>query len=177
MKKKTQTLYFSWSINFLDDLNAPACFINKQAGKRNWKYDRHCFFADIVHLDDQLGRIVQVLEETGRMDNTYIIFLSDHGELLGDHGFYGKEERHYDACIRIPLIISGPGLNKGETRDEFVQLEDICPTVLEFSSQKMPYMPQMGPYLKCEPEELPILPGKSLVGLCKGKKTKAWFES
>ncbi len=160
-----------------DDLNAPICFKNKEMVKKDWEYNRHCFFADIIHLDDQLGRIIKVLEETGRMENTYVFFLSDHGELLGDHGFYGKEERHYDACIRIPLIISGPGLNKGETLDEFVQLEDICPTVLELTSQKLPYMPKMGPYLKYESEDLPMIPGKSLVALCQGKKPEEWRES
>ena len=68
------------------------------------------------------------------MNNTYIILLSDHGEMLYDHGFYGKQEVHYDACIRVPLIISGSGLKKGGKCNEMVQLEDICPTILEMKA-------------------------------------------
>lgn len=64
--------------------------------------------------------MLDALEETGRRDNTCVILLADHGELPGDHGFAGKEERHYDACIRVPLISAGPGLKQGNSRDETV---------------------------------------------------------
>ena len=77
---------------------------------KNWRQVRQYYFADIVHLDKQLGRILDAQKERGRLNQTYIIFLADHGEMFGDHGFAGKEEKHYDACIRIPLIIAGPGL-------------------------------------------------------------------
>jgi arylsulfatase A-like enzyme len=89
--------------------------------------------------------------------------------MLGDHGFRGKEERHYDACIRVPLIIAGPGLEAGSERDEMVQLEDICPTVLEMMGQSLPPMPMTGPYLKLAREEVPTLPRRSLLPLCRGK--------
>ncbi|MBT3275096.1 MAG: sulfatase-like hydrolase/transferase, partial [Spirochaetales bacterium] len=81
--------------------------------KVNFADSRHRYFADIVHLDQQLGRVRKALEETGRLASTYIIFTADHGELLGDHGFMQKQERHYDGSIRIPLAIAGPGLEKG----------------------------------------------------------------
>jgi len=140
----------------------------------NWRYARQLYFADLVHLDEQLGAVLDTLEQTGRLDNTYILFLADHGEMFFDHGLSGKEEKHYDACIRVPLIISGPGLARGAVRDELVQLEDICPTVLEMTGQRMPIMPTLGPYLKKAPDQIDILPGRSLLGLCRGERGGAW---
>lgn len=137
-------------------------------------YDRHCYFADLMHLDKQLGIIMDTLKECDRLDDTYIIFLSDHGELLGDHGFYGKEERHYDACIHPPLIISGPGLSEGIINDDFVQHEDICPTVLEMAGLKPKPLPRMGTHLKIEDEKIEILPGKSVLPLCIGETIQNW---
>jgi arylsulfatase A-like enzyme len=143
----------------------------------DWEYARHCYFADIVHLDRQLGKVLDALEETGRLANTFVVFLSDHGELLGDHGFAGKEERHYDACIRVPLIIAGPGLQGSLVRDEYVQHEDICPTVLEACGVSLPALPKMGPYLKVRQEDIDILPGRSLLGLCRGETPEAWRDA
>lgn len=125
-------------------------------------------------FDYQLGQVLDLLETKGRDQNTYIVFLSDHGELLADHGFTGKEERHYDPCIRVPLIITGPGLQRGQTCDNLVQREDICPTVLEIANQSFPPMPKMGPYLKVEDEDLPQLPGQSLLSLCQGECPSNW---
>lgn len=75
----------------------------------DWEYAWHCYFVDLCHLDEQLGRVMDALESTDRLDNTFIIFPSDHGEMCFDHGFFSKEEKHYDACIRVPVIICWPG--------------------------------------------------------------------
>lgn len=157
--------------------HAPSYFKDKQPAQADWRRNRHHYFADIVHLDHQLGRVMDALEETGRLENTYLIFLSDHGELLGDHGFYGKEERHYDACIRVPLIIAGPGLKRGLVCEELVQHEDICPTVLDIASLQMCAMPKMGPHIKVDAAELPVLPGRSLLGLCRGEHLGSWRQA
>lgn len=157
-----------------NDPNAPEYFKTCKKYDMNAKYARHCYFADLVHLDKQLGIITDTLKECGRLNNTYIIFLADHGELLGDHGFYGKEERHYDACVRPPLIISGPGMQKGLVCSEFVQHEDICPTVLEMAELKPVALPKMGPYLKVETKDIPVLAGESVVGLCNGSKKNSF---
>lgn len=159
------------------DPEAPGYFRGKSPAAVRDAYARHCYFADIVHLDRQLGRVMGALEETGRHDDTYVILLSDHGELLGDHGFYGKEERHYDACIRVPLIIAGPGLKQGITRDEMVQLEDICPTVLEMTRQALPPMPLDGCHRGKPAGDFPSLSGRSLLPLCRGESVGGWREA
>lgn len=157
------------------DPNAPGYFKGKKPNAPDdWRYRRQCYFADLAHLDEQLGKVLDALEETGRLDSATVIFLADHGDLFLDHGFGGKEERHYDACIRVPLIIRGPESGRGLTCDEIVQLEDICPTILEAAGLAAEPMPKMGPYLHVDAADIPVLPGRSLLPLCRGEKVDGW---
>jgi arylsulfatase len=157
-------------IEWIGDTSAPECFGTSEGVRTeipaNWREIRQHYFADIVHLDAQLGIVLDRLEERGVLDDTCVIFLSDHGELLLDHGFTGKGERHYDACIRVPLVITGPGMQNGERNESFVQHEDIFPTILEMAGIAPPTARTMGPYLKETPE---YLPGRSLIPLCRGE--------
>lgn len=163
---------------WLHDPHAPKCFHSRKAHlPHQWHHARHCYFADIVHLDRQLGRLFEALEQTGRLASTYIIFLADHGELLFDHGFTGKSERHYDACIRVPLIITGPSLSKGLVCDQIVQLEDICPTILDIAGLHPEPIAKMGPYLKADQTDIPVLPGRSLVDLCRRRQPAHWRQA
>ena len=66
------------------------------------------YYAMVTLIDDQVGRILQALEETGQAENTLVIFMSDHGEMLGDHGIYFKGPHFYDCQLRIPLIMRWP---------------------------------------------------------------------
>ena len=90
---------------------------------------------------------------------------------MGDHGFTRKEERHSDACIRVPLIIAGPGIQQGTICHQPVQLEDICPTILDMINLRFPAMPKMRSYLKVEADQIPRLPGRSLLPLCQENTT------
>ncbi len=92
---------------------------------------REVYYAAISMVDEQVGRILDALEETGQLDNTLIIFTTDHGELLGDYGLYQKWNP-YDSCARIPFIVRYPQkLAPGSVCDSFVDLNDILPTVLD----------------------------------------------
>lgn len=143
----------------------------------DWRFRRHVYFADLAHLDRQLGRILDALDSAGRLRNTFLFFLSDHGELLHDHGFRNKANKHYDACIRVPLIVAGPGLEAGRVCNDLVQLEDLCPTVLEAAGLRLPPLPAMGRALKAEPRELDPLPGRSLLPLCRGERPADWRDA
>jgi arylsulfatase A-like enzyme len=102
-----------------------------------------CYYADIEHIDYQFGRIIQALRETGQLENTLIIFMSDHGELLGDHGLMYKGCRFYDGLVRVPLIMSYPGLFKeGLQSSALVELIDIVPTILEIVGIEVPHFVQ-----------------------------------
>lgn len=108
--------------------------------QRDWKRDRHLYFADLAHLDHELGRLRETLVRTGRADDALVVFTSDHGELLHDHGLLGKWERHYDSCIRVPLIATAPGARRGEC-DALVELTDIATTVYDWAGVAHPSVP------------------------------------
>ncbi|MFM1654214.1 sulfatase [Brevibacillus sp. B_LB10_24] len=157
------------------DPHAPHYFKEKEPVTGDWRHVRHCYFADISYLDYQIGLVMDALEETGQLANTYIIFVSDHGDLLYDHGLLNKEEKHYDACIRVPLIIAGPQVQAGKVCDELVQLEDICPTILEMASLPAPSLPSG--YNNISESDIQSLPGSSLLGWCRGEKPSAWRDA
>ena len=165
-------------IEWLQDPCRPTCFQQSEGANTsipdNWRRRRHHYFADIVHLDNKLGLLLDTLESTGRLENAFIVLIADHGECLLDHGFTGKAERHYDACIRVPLIIAGPGLQQGASCSQLVQHEDIFPTVLEMAGLPVPELQTMSPYLKESPE---ALYGSSLLGLCRGEKPATWRDT
>ena len=142
----------------------------------NWRYYRKLYFADFIHLDEQIGRILERLEQVGRMENSYFIFVSDHGEMLMDHNLGGKSARHYDAVIRIPLIVAGPGLKQGSTCDLFVQHEDICPTILDMHETLLKQHPR--PLSRRGvADDHPLCAGRSLMPLCKGEQVSDWRQS
>jgi arylsulfatase A-like enzyme len=133
----------------------------------DWRHERRMYFADLAHLDHELGRLLDALSAAGRLDRTYVIFTSDHGELLHDHGLTGKWERHYDPCVRVPLMVSGPGLAGGLVREELVDHTDIAPTVYDIAGLPLPLLnrPYYGRPLN--PWEIPLLPGRSVLPLCR----------
>jgi arylsulfatase A-like enzyme len=88
------------------------------------------YYACVSFIDYQIGRILDTLEETGRLDNTMILFTSDHGELLGDYSCYGKRSMH-DPSARVPMIVRMPGrFDGGGVCDTPVSLVDVAPTFL-----------------------------------------------
>lgn len=101
------------------------------------------YYAMCELIDDQVGRILGCLEETGQRDNTIVIFMSDHGEMLGDHGLYFKGPHFYDEAVRVPLVISCPDrFESGLTIDGLTELVDIVPTLLEAAMLPVPQQVQ-----------------------------------
>lgn len=97
------------------------------------------YYAMIELIDHQFGRIVQTLEETGQLDNTIIVFMSDHGEMLGDHGLIYKGCRFFEGLVHVPLVISWPGhFEEGLKSDGLVELVDVAPTLLESAGLDVP---------------------------------------
>ncbi|MBQ7011160.1 MAG: sulfatase-like hydrolase/transferase [Clostridia bacterium] len=93
---------------------------------------RASYYAMCDLVDEQVGRMIAYLEESGQLDNTIILFHSDHGESLGDHGMYLKGCYFYEPSVRVPLIISWKGkFTEGAVCDGLVELLDLAPTLLE----------------------------------------------
>ncbi len=101
------------------------------------KVNRQEYYAIITHMDAQVGRILEALEASGKMDNTYILFSADHGLAVGQHGLMGKQNM-YDHSVRVPLMVNGPGIRKGRRIDAPVYLQDIMPTTLELAGVPKP---------------------------------------
>ncbi|MFO8008290.1 MAG: sulfatase-like hydrolase/transferase [Candidatus Brocadiia bacterium] len=93
---------------------------------------RAAYWAMCDHIDVQVGRMLEALERTGQRKNTLVIFTSDHGEMLGDHGLYTKGPFLYDPAVQVPLIVSWPGhVESGVRSPALIELADLAPTVLE----------------------------------------------
>ncbi|MEX2402509.1 MAG: sulfatase-like hydrolase/transferase [Balneolales bacterium] len=94
--------------------------------------DLATYYAVISHMDEQIGRILHALEETGQADETLIVFASDHGLALGSHGLMGKHNM-YEHSINTPVVFVGPGIPQGEQRTAQCYLRDLYPTFLDFA--------------------------------------------
>ncbi len=89
------------------------------------------YYASITFADAQLGRILEALEEAGLKENTIIVFTSDHGYHMGEHGYYQKTTL-FENATRVPLIIAGPGVKAaGESTTSFAEMIDFYPTLAE----------------------------------------------
>jgi len=89
------------------------------------------YSAMISLIDDYVGRFLEVLKERSILDETVIIYCSDHGEMMGDHGLFAKSV-FYESALRVPIIISGPAIRTGVS-DALVQLSDLAPTILDMA--------------------------------------------
>lgn len=116
--------------------------------KRMWS----AYYASVSFMDEQVGRVLDELDRLGLTDSTAVVFTSDHGYHLGDHGFWQKSNLH-EQVIRVPMIMSAPGFSAGRS-DSLVELLDIYPTVADLAGLPIPNAVQ----------------GKSLVPILKSPK-------
>ncbi len=118
------------------------------------------YYALITYLDDKIGRLLTVLEETGQLEKTVVIYVSDHGEMAGEHGMWRKSN-FYEQSARIPMLISWPGeLPTGRRVREVVSLVDLIATLVDLTDA-----PTVAP-----------LDGDSLLALARGN-AKDWKDS
>ena len=103
----------------------------------DWAMSLRYYYAFTSLIDDQIGRMIAHLEETGQLENTIIIFTSDHGQTLGSHGgLTDKGWHHFEETHRIPLIVRFPHrAHAGKVLSELVSLSDIYPTVLDMAGE------------------------------------------
>ncbi len=122
------------------------------------KHIQASYYAMIEFLDEEFGRLLDYLEESGQRENTIIIFMSDHGETLGDHGLLLKGCRFYEGLARVPLMISWRGQVQPSVSDELIELIDIAPTLYDFLDMEAPKYVQgrsLAARLRGEPAESP----------------------
>lgn len=106
------------------------------AGQVEWL--RRLYDAAIAYVDDEIYRLLGALDRTGRLRNTLVVVTSDHGELFGEHGQYGKPERMYDELLHVPLVVvNGPDYLDDAT-GELVSLLDVPPLLHEVLDLNVP---------------------------------------
>ena len=128
-----------------------------------WKYQRYMqdYLACVQSVDDNIGRVLDWLDASGLRENTVVIYTSDQGFFLGDHGLYDKRFM-YEASLKMPFIIRWPGVIKpGSVQDEMILNTDFAPTFMDMAELKVPGDMQ----------------GRSIVPLLKGRHPWTWRES
>ena len=125
------------------------------------------YLAAVSLIDEQVGRFLDALQGRDLLDNTLVIYTSDHGLLVGQYGLYGKTNasnppNFYEETVRIPLVVRAPGseFRAAQTRNEFVDLIDLHATIIDYATGGR--------------EEAGYGPGRSTRVLLEGKRTTDW---
>ncbi|MBI5095161.1 MAG: arylsulfatase [Candidatus Hydrogenedentes bacterium] len=125
------------------------------------RHSRQGYYGSVTFVDEQIGRIVETLERRGWLEETFILFLSDHGDMTGDHHLWRKSYP-YESSVRIPMLVRWPeGLvsgKRGQTLHQPVEIRDVLPTLLEVAGKG---------------RDGAGLEGRSLIPLAEGK-SKDW---
>lgn len=130
---------------------------------RRWAYQRYMkrYLSCVAAVDENVGRLLEYLEKAGLTDNTIIVFTSDQGFFLGEHGWYDKRFM-YEPCLTTPLIVRYPDHVKGGTvNDDLVLNIDFAPTLLDYAGTPIPKEMQ----------------GRSIKPLLEGHTPKDWRTS
>lgn len=158
--------------SFNDDIsNKPVIFerlrsVWRDLTEQDVKKATACYYASCSLIDDQVGRVVKMLKETSQLEDTVIVYTSDHGELLGAHGLFYKGVPACEEVYHIPMVISGFGVeHPGRHSEAFVNLLDLAPTLVELTGS----------------ESLDGIDGKSMLPLLKNDNDdmdrSAWQET
>ncbi len=104
-----------------------------------WEIREHIkdYYAIVSHLDEEIGRLLDTLDETGRADDTIVILAGDNGLAVGQHGLMGKQNL-YEHSIRVPLIMRGPDIPRNARSETPCYLADLCPTLCEMAGASAP---------------------------------------
>jgi arylsulfatase A-like enzyme len=113
----------------------------KNATEDQWKEMTMRYYANCTWIDDMFGRTMEALKEKGLLENALIVYVSDHGEMLGERYYRFNKYCLYESSVRVPLIFSGSALTNefvGQTDKRPAELLDIYPTILKTIGINMP---------------------------------------
>ncbi|MDG1872358.1 MAG: sulfatase [Mariniblastus sp.] len=163
MEKMTKEQLATWNAAYQDENEAFAKANLKGDDLVRWKFQRYAknYLRCVRGVDDSVGRIMKYLKDNGLEENTIVVYSSDQGFYVGDHGWYDKRWM-YEESFKMPLIVKWPGNTKPGTRNtNLVQNLDYAETFLEMAGAKVPDDMQ----------------GRSLVPLLRGEEVKDWRTS
>ena len=148
-------------IEDMPDFNPPADLTGRQ--RKQWNYQQFMahFLGTLRAQDDNIGRLLEFLEKNGLADNTIVVYTTDHGFFLGDHGWFDKRFM-YEQALRVPWMIRYPGhVKPGSVRSEWTVNIDNAPTALDLALAPIPEQMQ----------------GRSLLPLLRGEQVADWRTS
>ena len=123
--------------NHLDNDNDAVVHLEDASDEQLHNQRAH-YYANVTMIDAQVGHVVDALEKRGVLDNTIIIFTTDHGDCLNDHG-HSQKWNMYESSVHIPAVVWAPNKIKAGTKiDQLVSLMDFGPTILEYASVDVP---------------------------------------
>jgi arylsulfatase len=123
----------------------------------------------VSYLDYEVGRVMTALEEQGLRENTVVVFLSDHGAMMGDHWMIRKGPFQFEGLLRVPMIWSWPErFAQGKRVETVCSHEDFLPTILDLCNVSSPHAVYEAPYLQSPPS----WPGRSLASLLTGEENE-----
>jgi arylsulfatase A-like enzyme len=129
----------------------------------HWKYQRYIkdYLRCVASVDENVGRVLDYLEKNGLTENTIVVYTSDQGFYLGEHGWFDKRFM-YEESLRMPLLVRYPKeIKKGVVNEDMVLNLDLAPTFLDYAGVKIPKSMQ----------------GRSLRKILAGKTPKNWREA
>ena len=128
----------------------------------------------VTHVDAEVGRVLRCLREEGPAERTLVIFLSDHGDMLGAHGLIWKGPFTYAECVRVPTIVRAPGVRAPRTCDELIAQVDLMPSVLDWCGVPVPgseWTQRETPFRWQQRQRLALQPGASWLPLLRGEES------
>ena len=121
--------------------NVPERIIDRADLNHYWNREQveknlHGYYAHITALDEQFARLMDALEKTGQLENTIVVYTSDHGDMMGSQGWTNKQ-LPFDEAVRVPLILHGPGIRRGTT-DAMIGLTELPGSLLSLAGLEFP---------------------------------------
>jgi len=111
---------------------------NRDAYPQDLQWIYRSYYGTVTHIDREVGRILETLEETGLAGETIVLFMSDHGDQLCEHGIKGKNA-FFEASVHVPLMLRFPKVVRAGNYEELVEATDILPTLFGFLGMEEPY--------------------------------------
>lgn len=137
-----------------------------------WREIIACTYSMVTHLDAEIGRVLDALDDSGQADSTLILFVSDHGDMMGDHGLLWKSFYTFRGCLQIPYIAAVPDGTRGCVSDALVCQLDVLPSILDWCELPLPgaaWPEHETPFQRGMVRPLTLYPGRSWLPLLRGK--------
>ncbi len=129
----------SRGLEFNDQFGVPSCGPASAAKAAQWRKETAIHHGMVSLMDEEIGRIIKTLKENNLYENTLIVFTSDHGDYLGNHGFHGKGFPAFEEVYNVPLVVKNPAQKGAGTRSQsIIGTLDLAPTFLDAAGVAIP---------------------------------------